>query len=185
MSYSSRSFHPKEITGRGDKVTHTHVVGKEKRCDSTFAYQQLMYDMSREIVHYTSRYVALAWVHIYSDGRFLCTECICKLNYTVRKVLRELQAASGTYGMVAVPDKTTLLHSVVGRFATGATVRVVQPAEVIRTAPWILEDNRSCGLRITYDLAQGTFMGALTVRVCWCTIVYRDEVRFAQTHFVY
>ena len=58
MSYSSRSFHPKEITGRGDKETHTHVVGKEKRCDSTFAYQQLMYDMSREIVHYTSRYVA-------------------------------------------------------------------------------------------------------------------------------
>lgn len=87
--------------------------------------------------------------------------------------------------MVAVPDKTSLLHSVVGRFATGATVRVVQPAEVIRTAPWILEDNRSCGLRLTYDLAQGKCVGNLTVRVCWCTIVFRDEVRFAQTHFVY
>ena len=37
---------------------HSHVVGKDKRCDSTFAYQQLMYDVSREIVHYTSRYVA-------------------------------------------------------------------------------------------------------------------------------
>ena len=71
VSYSSRSFHSKEITGRGDKERHTHVVGKEKRCDSTFAYQQLMYDMSREIVHYTSRYVALAWVHINLDGRLL------------------------------------------------------------------------------------------------------------------
>ncbi len=54
--------------------------------------------------------------------------------------------------MVAVPDKTTLLHPVVGRLRTGATVRVVQPAEVIHKLPWTLEDNKSCGLRLTYDL---------------------------------
>lgn len=102
-----------------------------------------------------------------------------------RTVLRRLQSASGIYGMVAVPDKTSLLHSVVGRFTTGATVRVVQPAEVLRTLPWLLEENKSCGLRMTYDLPRGKSLGTVMVRVCWSTIVYRDEVDFAQTHFKY
>ena len=31
--------------------------------------------------------------------------------------------------MVAAPAKTTLLHPVVGRFTTGQTIRVVQPAD--------------------------------------------------------
>jgi hypothetical protein len=105
--------------------------------------------------------------------------------YPDRTVLRRLQSASGIYGMVAVPDKTSLLHSVVGRFTTGAIVRVVQPAEVLRTLPWLLEDNKSCGLRMTYDLPRGKSLGTLMVRVCWSSIVYRDEVAFAQTHFKY
>ena len=87
--------------------------------------------------------------------------------------------------MVAVPDKTGLLHPVVGRFSTGAMVRVVQPAEVLRTLPWTLEDNKSCGLRLTYDIPRGKSLGTLAVRVCWCTIVYRDEMEFADTHFMY
>ena len=73
---------------------------------------------------------------------------------TCRTVLRRLQAVSGIYGMVAASDKTTLLHPVVGRFTTGATIRVVQPAEVLRTAPWVLEGNKSCGLRITTCLEE-------------------------------
>ncbi len=71
-----------------------------------------------------------------------------------RTVFRRLQAASGVYDMVAVPDKTNVLHPVVNRFTTGATVRVVQPAEVLRTLPWTLEDNMSCGLRLMYDLSR-------------------------------
>ncbi len=89
------------------------------------------------------------------------------------------------YGMVAVPDKTRLLHSVVGRFTTGATVRVVQSAEVLGTLPWILEENKSCGLRLTFDLPRGKALGTLLVRVCWSTGVYRDEVGFAQSYFQY
>jgi hypothetical protein len=100
-------------------------------------------------------------------------------------MFRRLQGVSGLYGMVAVPDKTNLLHPVVGRLTTGATVRVVQPAEVLRHLPWTLEDNKSCGLRLTYDLPRGKSLGTLTVRVCWCTIVYRDELGFAEQHFVY
>ncbi len=85
-------------------------------------------------------------------------------------MFRRLEGVSGLYGMVAVPDKTNVLHPVVGRFATGATVRVVQPAEVLRNLPCTLEDNKSCGLRLTYDLPQGKSLGTLTVRVCWCTM---------------
>ena len=84
--------------------------------------------------------------------------------------MRRIQKASGTYGMVTVPDKTTLLHPVV---------------EVIRTLPWMLEDNKSCGLRFTFDLQRGRSLGILTVRVCWCTIIFRDEIGFAEQHFVY
>jgi hypothetical protein len=87
--------------------------------------------------------------------------------------------------MVAAPDKTTLLHPVVGRFTTGQTIRVVQPAEVMQTTPWILEENKSCGLRTTYDVPRGNSNGTLTMRVCWCTIVFRDELNFAARHFVY
>ena len=99
--------------------------------------------------------------------------------------MRRVQAASGIYGMVAAPDKTTLLHPVVGRFTTGQTIRVVQPAEVMQTVPWILEGNKSCGLRMTYDLPRGNSNGTLTVRVCWCSIVFRDDFDFAARHFVY
>ena len=99
--------------------------------------------------------------------------------------MRRIQKASGTYGMVAVLDKTTLLHPVVGRLQTGGTVRVVQPAEVIRTLPWTLEDNKSCGLRFTFDLQRGRSLGILTVRVCWYTIIFRDEIGFTEQHFVY
>ena len=100
-------------------------------------------------------------------------------------MLRRLQLASGKFGMVAIPDKTALLHAVVGRLQTGGIVRVVQPAEVLRTFPWTLEDNKSCGLRFTFDVARGKALGLLTVRVCWCTIVYRDEIGFVESHFVY
>jgi hypothetical protein len=99
--------------------------------------------------------------------------------------LRRVQAASGIYGMVAAPDKTSLLHPVVGRFTTSQTLRVVQPAEVIQTAPWNLADNKSCELRVTYDVPRCNSHGTLTVRVCWGTIVYRDEIDFARLHCLY
>ena len=116
--------------------------------------------------------------------RYFSMQCTL-LCFICRSVFRRLQSASGLYGMVAVPDKTMLLHPVVGRFTTGAIVRVVQPAEVLRTLPWTLEDNKSCWARFTFDLQRGKSLGTLTVRVCWSTVIYRDELLFAETHFVY
>ena len=46
-----------EMTGTSDKMRHTTLVGKDRRCDPTFAYQQIMFDVSRKIQHYTSRCV--------------------------------------------------------------------------------------------------------------------------------
>jgi len=105
--------------------------------------------------------------------------------HTTRAKLRRLQAASGIYGMVAAPDKTTLLHPVVGRFTTGQTIRVVKPADVSTDHAIKISDTKCSGLRLTYDVQRGKSNGTLTVRVCWCTIVYRDELKFAETHFVY
>jgi hypothetical protein len=68
---------------------------------------------------------------------------------------------------------------------TGDTIRVVQPAEVMGQTPWVIEGNRSNGLRLTYDVLHGKGSGTLTVRVCWCTSVYRDEIGFVERHFIY
>ena len=87
--------------------------------------------------------------------------------------------------MVSPREKTCLLHPVVGRFQTGDTIRVVQPAEVIGLLPWVLEDNKSCGLKLTFEVPHGKTFGTLTVRVCWRTQVFRDEVGFVDTHFIY
>ena len=87
--------------------------------------------------------------------------------------------------MVAPCEKVCLLHPVVGSFRTGDTIRVVLPAEVIGNAPWTLENNKSCGLKLTYDLPRYRSLGTLTVRVCWCTTVFRDEEHFIASHFKY
>ncbi len=78
-----------------------------------------------------------------------------------------VQSASGIYGMVAAPDKTSLLHPVVGRFTTGQTIRVVRPAEVLTAHPFKLSESKCCGLRLTYDVPCEKSNGNLTVRVCW------------------
>ena len=92
---------------------------------------------------------------------------------------------SGIYGMVAPCEKTCLLHPVVGTFQRGDTLRVVQPAEVVCQVPWVIEDNKSCGLKMTYDLPRDKSLGTLTVRVCWRTMTYSDERNFVKTHFKY
>jgi len=47
----------KELLGVPDRLRCTVVVKKERRCDATFAYQQIMVDVRREVLHYTSRLV--------------------------------------------------------------------------------------------------------------------------------
>jgi len=99
--------------------------------------------------------------------------------------LRRIQGVSGFFGMVAPCEKTCLLHPVVGTFHPGDIVRVVQPAEVIGQHPWSLEGNKSCGLKMTFDLPRGKSLGTLTVRVCWCTTVFSSEPNFIKAHFKY
>ncbi len=99
--------------------------------------------------------------------------------------MQNLAAVCGVFGMATPREKICLLHPVVGRFQTGDTIRVVQPAEVIRQLPWELEGNKSCGLRVTFDVPERHTVGTFTVRVCWCTAVYRDEVGYVEQHFTY
>ncbi len=47
----------KELVGVPDRLRRTVLVNKERRCDATFAYQQIMVDVRREVLHYTSRSV--------------------------------------------------------------------------------------------------------------------------------
>jgi hypothetical protein len=99
--------------------------------------------------------------------------------------MHKLSSLCGIFGMVTPREKICLLHPVVGRFQTGDTIRVVLPAEVIRQLPWQLEDNKSCGLRVTFDVPEGETVGTFTVRVCWSTTVFRDEVGYVEKLFMY
>jgi hypothetical protein len=78
---------------------------------------------------------------------------------SIRKALRQIVAASETFGLVTPREKTCLLYPVVGRFMTGDTIRVVQPAKVLGQVPWELEGNRSSGIRLTYDVLHGKGIG--------------------------
>jgi hypothetical protein len=99
--------------------------------------------------------------------------------------MQKLSSVCGIFGIVTPREKICLLHPVVGRFQTGDTIRVVLPAEVIRQLPWQLKDNKSCDLRITFDVPEGHTVGSFTVRVCWCTTVFRDEVGCVENIFMY
>ena len=52
----------KEVVGSPDRFRRTLGVTKERRCDATFAYQQIMVDVHREVLDYTSRCV----LHVFS-----------------------------------------------------------------------------------------------------------------------
>ena len=130
--------------------------------------------------------IVLSQSVLYSSWHNFATSYFYSVFYVLsgRRVLRKIQGITGVYGMVAPCDKVCLLHPIVGSFTTGDTIRVVLPAEVIGNAPWTLENNKSCGLKLTYDLPRCRSLGTLTVRVC-TTTVYRDEEHFIASHFKY
>jgi hypothetical protein len=142
-----------------------------------------MTDVYRIVLDYTSRYVLSVMLSLPSVTVLRCKPRL--VTFFIMKVLRRIQAVSGLYGMVAPCDKTCLLHPVVGTFTAGDVVRVVQPAEVIGTSPWLLEEKKSCGLRMSYEIARAKSVGTLTVRVCLCTTVFREERNYIATHFRY
>jgi hypothetical protein len=86
--------------------------------------------------YYVNVYMSSAR-HGTASASFKLTCLACAHSFW-KVVFRRLQAAPGLYGMVAVPDKTNVLHPVVGRFTQEPTVRIVQPAEVLGTLPWTL-----------------------------------------------
>jgi hypothetical protein len=44
-----------ELTGKPDRLRRSRGIFKERRCDATFAFQQILGDVYREVLDYTSR----------------------------------------------------------------------------------------------------------------------------------
>ena len=165
-------------TGQTTTYTRAHE-GTTMRCNICISANHMWRVSWSPGLHFTVRTVA-------NDCDVLITFTFYLPHIVIeRKVLRRIQQVSGIYGMVAPCEKTCLLHPVVGTFQRGDTLRVVQPAEVVCQVPWVLEDNKSCGLKMTYDLPRDKSLGTLTVRVCWRTMTYSDERNFVKTHFKY
>ena len=52
-----------ELIGTPDRLRRSRGVHKDRRCDANFAYQQILGDVYREVLDYTSRYVSF-YFHI-------------------------------------------------------------------------------------------------------------------------
>lgn len=53
-----------ELIGKPDRLRRSRGVQKDRRCDATFAFQQILGDVYREVLDYTSRYVSFQ-IHIF------------------------------------------------------------------------------------------------------------------------
>ena len=85
-------------------------------------------------------------------------------------------------------------------FNEGDNIRVIRPKDntkrlnaVKTTLTNVEEDVRTVlptravgyGLKFTFDVPVGKAMGILTVRACWHDIVFRNELGFTESMFLY
>ena len=79
-------------------------------------------------------------------------------------------------------------------------IRVIRPKDntkrlhAVKTTPTNVEENVCTplsttavgyGLKFTFDVPVGKAMGILTVRACWHDIVFRNELGFTESMFLY
>jgi hypothetical protein len=111
--------------------------------------------------------------------------------------LKSLQGAGGAYCLVTVGQNHDVRGGTLRGFVEGDNIRVIRP-KVIVQAPLqsigtTIDDERPVnvkravgyGLKFTFDLPVGRSVGILTVRACWHDVVFRNELGFTETMFLY
>ncbi len=111
--------------------------------------------------------------------------------------LKSLQGAGGAYCLVTVDQNHDERGGTLRGFVEGDNIRVIRPKVIVK-APLqsigkSIEEERPVnvkravgyGLKLTFDLPVGRSVGILTVRACWHDVVFRNELGFTETIFLY
>ena len=104
----------------------------------------------------------------------------------IRKALQTLQVAGGAYCLVAAHEDRDVRASSRG-FQEGYSLHVLRPQDNEGAQRQEQEAARypSYALKITWDVPEGKTMGMLKVNACWHEIVFKNEVGFTESNFLY
>ena len=111
--------------------------------------------------------------------------------------MKSLQGAGGAYCLVTVGQNHDVRGGTLRGFVEGDNIRVIRPKVIVK-APrqsigQSIEEERlgsvkrgvGYGLKMTFDFPVGRSVGILTVRACWHDVVFRNELGFTETTFLY
>ena len=104
----------------------------------------------------------------------------------MRKALQSLQGAGGAYCLVATHENHDVRASIRG-FQEGDSLRVLRPKD-IETAlqqQHVAARYPGYALKMTFDVPEGQAMGLLKVNACWHEIVFKNEIGFTESNFLY
>jgi hypothetical protein len=113
--------------------------------------------------------------------------------------LKSLQGAGGAYCLVTAGKDHAARGGSLRNFSEGDNIRVIRPKEARvhctnRRVPGgdvqhqevaTKATSYGYGLKLTYDLPVGKSVGMLRVRACWHDVVFRNELCFTESMFLY
>ena len=104
----------------------------------------------------------------------------------IRKALQTLQQAGGAYCLVATHENHDVRASIRG-FQEGDSLRVLRPKDIESALQQQHVAARYPGyaLKMTFDVTEGQAMGLLKVNACWHEIVFKNEIGFTESNFLY
>lgn len=118
----------------------------------------------------------------------------------IREALKSLQGAGGAYCLVTAGKEHVVRGGSLRGFNEGDNIRVIRPKHntkplnAVKTTLTNVDKNVGTllsttavgyGLKFTFDVPVGKAMGTLTVRACWHDIVFRNELGFTESMFLY
>ena len=138
-------------------------------------------------------------IHFFMYCVRLCKEAYFLFIF-IREALKSLQGAGGAYCLVTAGKEHVVRGGSLRGFNEGDNIRVIRPKDntkrlhAVKTTPTNVEENVCTplsttavgyGLKCTFDVPVGKAMGILTVRACWHDIVFRNELGFTESMFLY
>ena len=113
--------------------------------------------------------------------------------------LKSLQGVGGAYCLVTPGRDHDVRGGSLRGFSEGDNIRVIRPKLDVKVPKnrdsggnverrnGVGNDKSAVGygVKLTFDLPVGKAVGTMTVRACWHDIVFRHELGFTETMFLY
>lgn len=113
--------------------------------------------------------------------------------------MKSLQGVGGAYSLVTAGKDHAVRGGSLRNFSEGENIRVIRPKEAREgctnrrvqrgdVQPHEVATKAKAygyGLKLTYDLPVGKSVGMLRVRACWHDVVFRNDLCFTESMFLY